>query len=61
MCFLLLICFVGQIPAEDGDEAEPRMRVRLVVPNSACGSIIGKGGSIIKYENFLYILLTIYI
>ena len=46
---LILICFGGQIPTEDGDDAEPRMRVRLVVPNNACGSIIGKGGSIIKY------------
>ncbi|KAJ6983456.1 hypothetical protein NC653_026307 [Populus alba x Populus x berolinensis] len=45
---LIIAKLLSEIPAEDGDEAEPRMRVRLVVPNSACGSIIGKGGSIIK-------------
>ncbi|KAL9388473.1 hypothetical protein Peur_017078 [Populus x canadensis] len=45
---LIIAKLLSEIPAEDGDEAGPRMRVRLVVPNSACGSIIGKGGSIIK-------------
>ncbi|XP_011024320.1 PREDICTED: RNA-binding protein Nova-2 isoform X2 [Populus euphratica] len=45
---LIIAKLLSEIPAEDGDEAEPRMRMRLVVPNSACGSIIGKGGSIIK-------------
>ncbi|KAB5539007.1 hypothetical protein DKX38_016540 [Salix brachista] len=45
---LIIAKLLSEIPAEDGDDAEPRMRVRLVVPNSACGSIIGKGGSIIK-------------
>ncbi|KAK1284014.1 hypothetical protein QJS10_CPB21g00280 [Acorus calamus] len=34
--------------AEDGDDIDGRMKVRLVVPNSACGGIIGKGGSTIK-------------
>ncbi|CAK7325366.1 unnamed protein product [Dovyalis caffra] len=45
---LIISKLLREIPAEDGDDAEPRMRVRLVVPNTACGSIIGKGGSIIK-------------
>ena len=36
---------------EDGDEADPRSKVRLIVPNSSCGGIIGKGGSTIKYEH----------
>lgn len=34
---------------EDGDADFPS-KVRLVVPNSSCGGIIGKGGSIIKYN-----------
>lgn len=29
-------------------DAEPRSKVRLVVPNSSCGGIIGKGGATIK-------------
>ncbi|KAJ6767739.1 hypothetical protein OIU74_021584 [Salix koriyanagi] len=45
---LIIAKLLSEIPTEDGDDAEPRMRVRLVVPNNACGSIIGKGGSIIK-------------
>ncbi|KAG6763484.1 hypothetical protein POTOM_030901 [Populus tomentosa] len=45
---LIIAKLLSEIPTEDGDDADPRMRVRLVVPNNACGSIIGKGGSIIK-------------
>jgi RNA-binding protein Nova len=33
---------------EEFNEAEARPKVRLVVPNSSCGGIIGKGGSTIK-------------
>ncbi|KAL6586324.1 hypothetical protein OROMI_001312 [Orobanche minor] len=33
---------------EDGDETVPESKIRLVVPNSSCGRIIGKGGSIIR-------------
>ncbi|XP_074582663.1 protein BTR1-like isoform X2 [Curcuma longa] len=33
---------------EDGNDAEGRSKVRLIVPNSSCGAIIGKGGSTIK-------------
>lgn len=34
---------------EELNEAEARPKVRLVVPNSSCGGIIGKGGATIKY------------
>ncbi|MBA0808876.1 hypothetical protein Gohar_024579, partial [Gossypium harknessii] len=33
---------------KDNDDAEPRTKVRLIVSNSSCGSIIGKGGATIK-------------
>ncbi|RZS09510.1 hypothetical protein BHM03_00040598 [Ensete ventricosum] len=33
---------------EDSSDVESRSKVRLVVPNSSCGAIIGKGGSSIK-------------
>ncbi|CAN6238997.1 unnamed protein product [Urochloa humidicola] len=33
---------------EEFNEAEARPKVRLVVPNSSCGGIIGKGGATIK-------------
>ncbi|CAL9153170.1 unnamed protein product [Musa hybrid cultivar] len=33
---------------EDSNDIESRSKVRLVVPNSSCGAIIGKGGSSIK-------------
>lgn len=48
---------------EDGDEADPRSKVRLIVPNSSCGGIIGKGGSTIKYECSVHdtFLVVIYI
>jgi len=38
---------------EEFNEAEARPKVRLVVPNSSCGGIIGKGGSTIKYVSSL--------
>lgn len=34
--------------AEESSDVESRSKVRLVVPNSSCGGIIGKGGSTIK-------------
>jgi RNA-binding protein Nova len=34
--------------AEESNEAEARPKFRLVVPNSSCGGIIGKGGATIK-------------
>ncbi|KAK6136117.1 hypothetical protein DH2020_030133 [Rehmannia glutinosa] len=33
---------------EDGGETVPESKIRLVVPNSSCGGLIGKGGSIIR-------------
>ncbi|XP_015582998.1 protein BTR1 isoform X2 [Ricinus communis] len=45
---LVLAKLLSELHTEDGDDVDPRTKVRLVVPNSSCGSIIGKGGSIIK-------------
>lgn len=32
----------------EGGEVDPESKIRLVVPNSSCGGIIGKGGAIIR-------------
>ncbi|XP_050210213.1 protein BTR1 [Mercurialis annua] len=45
---LVIEKLLGELHTEGGDDVEPRLKVRLVVPNSSCGSIIGKGGCIIK-------------
>ncbi|XP_010658326.1 protein BTR1 isoform X3 [Vitis riparia] len=45
---LILAKLLSEMHTEDGDEADPRSKVRLIVPNSSCGGIIGKGGSTIK-------------
>jgi len=45
---LILDKLHSELHAEDGNEVEPRRRIRLVVPNSSCGGIIGKGGATIK-------------
>lgn len=45
MIDVLLLFYQG----EEFNEAEARPKVRLVVPNSSCGGIIGKGGATIKY------------
>ncbi|KAL9992082.1 putative K domain-containing protein [Helianthus debilis subsp. tardiflorus] len=45
---LILTKLVNEFYAEDGEEAEPRSKVRLIVPNSSCGGLIGKGGSMIR-------------
>ncbi|PWA59011.1 binding to TOMV RNA 1L (long form) [Artemisia annua] len=45
---LILTKLFNEFYAEEGDEAEPRSKVRLIVPNSSCGGIIGKGGSMIR-------------
>ncbi|GLT66771.1 hypothetical protein SLA2020_391200 [Shorea laevis] len=45
---LILAKFLSELNVDDGDDAELRTKVRLIVPNSSCGSIIGKGGSTIK-------------
>uniref|UniRef100_A0A2N9HP55 K Homology domain-containing protein n=1 Tax=Fagus sylvatica TaxID=28930 RepID=A0A2N9HP55_FAGSY len=45
---LILLKLLSELHAEEGDDVEPRTKVRLIVPNSSCGGIIGKGGSTIK-------------
>ncbi|XP_074366311.1 protein BTR1 isoform X2 [Apium graveolens] len=45
---LILDKLLNEFYLEEGDGAEPRSKVRLVVPNSSCGGIIGKGGATIK-------------
>ncbi|KAK4750257.1 hypothetical protein SAY87_027706 [Trapa incisa] len=45
---LVLSKLMHEISVEDGNEVNPRSKVRLIVPNSFCGGIIGKGGSTIK-------------
>ncbi|KAI4302308.1 hypothetical protein MLD38_038070 [Melastoma candidum] len=45
---LVLSKLISEINLEEGDEVDPRTKVRLVVPNSFCGGIIGRGGSTIK-------------
>ncbi|RVW97712.1 Protein BTR1 [Vitis vinifera] len=51
---LILAKLLSEMHTEDGDEADPRSKVRLIVPNSSCGGIIGKGGSTIKYDHFSF-------
>ncbi|PKI34865.1 protein BTR1 isoform X2 [Punica granatum] len=45
---LVLSKLMTEIPAEEGNEVDPRSKVRLIVPNSFCGGIIGKAGATIK-------------
>ncbi|XP_022139256.1 protein BTR1 [Momordica charantia] len=45
---LVLAKLLSELHAEEGDDVEPRTKVRLIVPHSSCGAIIGKGGSTIK-------------
>ncbi|XP_077221323.1 binding to TOMV RNA 1L (long form) isoform X3 [Tasmannia lanceolata] len=45
---LILTKLLSEANVEDGDDVDPRSKVRLIVPNSSCGGIIGKGGSTIK-------------
>ncbi|PIA43588.1 hypothetical protein AQUCO_01900172v1 [Aquilegia coerulea] len=45
---LILGKLVGEVNVEDGHDFDPRAKVRLIVPNSSCGGIIGKGGATIK-------------
>ncbi|KAK8488711.1 hypothetical protein V6N13_061996 [Hibiscus sabdariffa] len=45
---LILAKLLNELNLEDNDDVEPRTKVRLIVPNSSCGSIIGKGGATIK-------------
>ncbi|ONI21854.1 hypothetical protein PRUPE_2G093900 [Prunus persica] len=45
---LVLAKLLSELYSEETDDVEPRTKLRLVVPNSSCGGIIGKGGSTIK-------------
>ncbi|GAB4855010.1 Protein btr1 [Ancistrocladus abbreviatus] len=45
---LILNKLLSEILPEDSDDSDFRAKVRLVVPNSCCGAIIGKGGATIK-------------
>ncbi|KAK8517091.1 hypothetical protein V6N13_092378 [Hibiscus sabdariffa] len=45
---LILEKLLNELNIEDNDDVGPRTKVRLIVPNSSCGSIIGKGGATIK-------------
>lgn len=45
---LILSKLLSEIHLEEGNDVDPRTKVRLVVPNSFCGGIIGKGGATIK-------------
>ncbi|KAL0401636.1 UNVERIFIED_CONTAM: protein BTR1 [Sesamum latifolium] len=45
---LILSKLLDEFYAEDGGEVDPESKTRLVVPNSSCGGIIGKGGAIIR-------------
>ncbi|KAF9598986.1 hypothetical protein IFM89_033331 [Coptis chinensis] len=46
---LIMSKLLSEVHSEDGDDSsDPRSKVRLIVPNSSCGGIIGKGGATIK-------------
>ncbi|KAK4431050.1 protein BTR1 [Sesamum alatum] len=45
---LILSKLLDEFYVEDGGEVDPESKTRLVVPNSSCGGIIGKGGAIIR-------------
>ncbi|CAN4096127.1 unnamed protein product [Withania somnifera] len=45
---LILNKLLDENYVEDVGDVGPRSKVRLVVPNSSCGGIIGKGGAVIK-------------
>lgn len=47
-CSLLKLSLDSIQAAEESTDTEARTKVRLVVPNSSCGGIIGKGGATIK-------------
>ncbi|XP_028783027.1 protein BTR1-like, partial [Neltuma alba] len=45
---LILSKFLSELHTEDENTAEPKTKLRLIVPNSSCGGIIGKGGATIR-------------
>ncbi|KAF3632539.1 Protein BTR1 [Capsicum annuum] len=47
---LILGKLLDEFYVEDGGKVDPRSKFRLIVPNSSCGGIIGKGGATIKIQ-----------
>ncbi|XP_057756183.1 uncharacterized protein LOC130975399 [Arachis stenosperma] len=45
---LILSKLLSELQSEDENDAEPKTKVRLIVPNGSCGDIIGKGGATIR-------------
>ncbi|KAE9619248.1 putative K domain-containing protein [Lupinus albus] len=45
---LILSKLLSELHIEDENDAEPKTKVRLIVPNGSCGGIIGKGGANIR-------------
>ncbi|KAK7277263.1 hypothetical protein RIF29_18414 [Crotalaria pallida] len=45
---LILSKLLSEIHSENDYDADPKSKVRLVVPNGSCGGIIGKGGATIR-------------
>ncbi|OVA19485.1 K Homology domain [Macleaya cordata] len=45
---LILAKLLSEVHAEEDEDVDARSKVRLIVPNSSCGGIIGKGGATIK-------------
>ncbi|XP_057756184.1 uncharacterized protein LOC130975400 [Arachis stenosperma] len=45
---LILSKLLSELQSEDENDAEPKTKVRLIVPNVSCGGIIGKGGATIR-------------
>ncbi|KAG5533114.1 hypothetical protein RHGRI_027369 [Rhododendron griersonianum] len=45
---LILSKLLNEFYVEDGEDVDPKSKLRLIVPNSSCGGIIGKGGANIK-------------
>lgn len=45
---LIFSKLVDEFYDAEGGEVDPESKIRLVVPNSSCGGIIGKGGAIIR-------------
>ncbi|XP_027936071.1 protein BTR1 isoform X1 [Vigna unguiculata] len=45
---LILSKLLSELHSEDDNDAEPKTKVKLIVPNGSCGGIIGKGGATIR-------------
>ncbi|KAE9451311.1 hypothetical protein C3L33_16808, partial [Rhododendron williamsianum] len=58
---LILSKLLNEFYVEDGEDVDPKSKLRLIVPNSSCGGIIGKGGANIKYECCSFLFLRSFI